>query len=55
VRPLCNIGWCCGAGLNASDGFAMETCQPDGTLKVTYQPLRAKNATGRKPMETLDF
>lgn len=54
VRPYCNPGFCCGSGLG-SDGVNYETCQLIGTTQVVYRPMRAKNATSRKPSETLDF
>jgi len=54
VRPLCASGYCCGSA-KAADGFEPETCQLIGTSTVVYRPMRAANATSRKPSETLEF
>jgi hypothetical protein len=54
VRPQCTAGYCCGGAVNAA-GNQIETCQAQGTSQVVYRPMRASNATSRKPNETLEF
>jgi len=55
VRPQCNPGFCCGGAIDTSDGLPYETCQEINSTQVVYRPMRAKNATSRKPAETLEF